>query len=392
MKPIQIAIMFALLWTTLSDGHAALNIPGADGSDGALNITVSTNIDLGLAVTGPWDTNNTANAGKGVYDPAKWAVVFKYSSVTIANGANVAFKNHPSRAPVVWLVNGDVTVNGNLALNGALGGYDNPGGGPTEGGPGGFRGGVPGGPALGYSAGFGPGGSISQHGQYGQGLPLSYGNPSIIPLVGGSGGAGSSYKVGGGGGGAILIAAAGTVNISGIIDANGGGIYSSGHAGSGGAVRIVAENVTGSGTVTATSPAYQGRTRIEANSVGSSLIVIPPVQVVSPNPVTLWPPETAPAVRVVSVSGQSAPSAPAAAIVNAPADVTFASASPVSILLETRNFPINGTVKVFVKPRNASDSTYQATFVSGTSNQATWQVQQALMPGYSVIQARAVVP
>ena len=78
-----------------------LTIPGADGSDDALNVTVSTNIDLSLAVTGAWDANNAANAGKGIYDASKWAVVFKYSSVNIAPGATVTFSNHPSRAPVV---------------------------------------------------------------------------------------------------------------------------------------------------------------------------------------------------------------------------------------------------------------------------------------------------
>jgi hypothetical protein len=44
---------------------AALNIP-SDGSDGDLVITENTVIDLSQAVTGNWDANNTANAGKGI--------------------------------------------------------------------------------------------------------------------------------------------------------------------------------------------------------------------------------------------------------------------------------------------------------------------------------------
>ena len=86
MKPIQSLIAMALLLLSAIPGHAAITIPGADGSDGALNITDDTIIDLSQAVTGVWNANNTANAGKGIYDPAKWAVVFKYSSVTVASG------------------------------------------------------------------------------------------------------------------------------------------------------------------------------------------------------------------------------------------------------------------------------------------------------------------
>jgi hypothetical protein len=118
---------------------AAIVIPEADGSDGALNLTANTVIDLFQAVTGQWDANNAANAGKGIYDSNKWAVVFKYSSVNIAGGATVTFKNHASRAPVVWLVNGNVTINGTVSLDGQAGqnSVNLP-----EPGPGGFRGGI----------------------------------------------------------------------------------------------------------------------------------------------------------------------------------------------------------------------------------------------------------
>ena len=43
----------------------ALTILGADGSDGVLNITADTVIDLSQAVTANWDANNSANAGQG---------------------------------------------------------------------------------------------------------------------------------------------------------------------------------------------------------------------------------------------------------------------------------------------------------------------------------------
>ena len=69
---------------------AQLTIPYADGSDGPLNLTNDTVIDLSQAVTGVW-TNTSGNSGKGIYDPTQWAVVFKYSSVNIASGATVTF-------------------------------------------------------------------------------------------------------------------------------------------------------------------------------------------------------------------------------------------------------------------------------------------------------------
>lgn len=67
-------------------------------------------IDLSQAVTGTWDANNSANVGKGTFDPAKGTVVFKYSCVTINATRTITFINHPSRDPRVWLVRGNVTA------------------------------------------------------------------------------------------------------------------------------------------------------------------------------------------------------------------------------------------------------------------------------------------
>ena len=155
---------------------AQLLIP-SDGSDGALNVTANTVIYLSQAVTGNWTNNNTANAGKGIYDPNKWAVVFKYSSVNISGGA-VSFINHPTHAPVVWLVSGNVTNNGTISLGGQSfsANYSD----AAEPGPGGFRGGTL------VMSGFGPGGGYSYYGSYSS-PPYGYGNQQIVPLIGGSG-------------------------------------------------------------------------------------------------------------------------------------------------------------------------------------------------------------
>ena len=376
-------VVLGLAWISLA--QAQLTIPGADGSDGELNITSNTVIDLRLAVTGVWDANNAANAGKGIYDPNKWAIVFKYSSVTIASNATVTFTNHPTHAPVVWLVNGEVTINGKLRLDGR---YDTDPSHLSEPGPGGFRGGLTAQAGLGVGPGFGPGSfSTTGHGAYSTITP--YGNPQIIPLIGGSGGSGRSDWNGSGGGGAILIAASGSISVSssGVISANGG--QGTVHLGSGGAVRCIADQISGAGRIEASSQ-FPGRIRLEANSASPSLSLNPPTAVFSPNPVKLWPDASAPTVKVISVAGQSAPLDPKAEISPTGSDLTIANSSAVAILLQTSNFPTNGIVNVYIKPRNAAESILQASYVSGDTNSATWQVSTTLPVNHTVIQARAV--
>ena len=214
-----------------------------------------------------------------------------------------------------------------------------------------------------------------------------------MPLIGGSGGSATVGIYGGGGsGGAFFIAASGIIVLTGSISASGGGGQN--YGGSGGAIRLVADQILGSGHIDAigANSANVGRTRLQANDVSQSLNVAPPTPAEPPNPVVLWPTSNAPTVRVVSVSGQNAPSDPRAILENNPADVNVATPNAVTILLEAQNFPTNGTVNVFVKPRNAEQTTYQATWVSGSTNASTWQVQHVFLPGYAVIQARAVGP
>lgn len=374
-------VALGLILSTLA--QAQLTIPGADGSDGPLNITSNTVIDLRLAVNAAWDANNSANAGKGVYDADKWAVVFKYSSVNIASNATVTFTNHPTHAPVVWLVNGNVTINGNLSLDGQNGNSD-----PVnlpEPGPGGFRGGAGAQASLGNGSGFGPGGYHSEGGSYATVHP--YGNPQITPLIGGSGGSSWGGQNGGAGGGAILMAASGTITVNGSCHANGGDYN---YPGSGGAIRLVADQISGGGAIAASSQSKPGRLRLEANTASPSLALNPPTAVVSPNPVKLWPDANAPTVKVISVAGQSAPLDPKAEISPTGADLTIANSSAVAIVLQTANFPTNGTVNVYIKPRNAAQSILQASYVSGTTNAATWQVSTTLPVNHTVIQARAV--
>lgn len=257
---------------------------GSTGSDGAFSPTVNTQLQL------PSDG------------------IFNFTTVNIPSGVTVTFQKNTTNTPVTFLASGDVTIAGNINVDGApapavgAAGDGNIGddGLPGIGGPGGFdggRGSIAGSNAPG-SSGIGPGGagpagdngninsvcggaggSYSTVGRFWSNqtnnicanrigsatLGTTYGSESLLPLIGGSGGSsgfsGSAFGGGGGGGGggAILIAASGTVTISGTVRANGGeggntaggSFGGSGGSGSGGAIRIIATTIAGNGAVTA---------------------------------------------------------------------------------------------------------------------------------------------
>jgi hypothetical protein len=412
--------------------QASIIVPGANGTDGVLNITANTVIDLSQAVTGPWDNDNTPNAGKGVYDPTKWAVVFKYTEVNIAAGATVTFKNHASRAPVVWLVSGNVTIDGTVSVDGQ---NSQPNLSIAEPGPGGYRGAS--GDYLGTQpgAGFGPGGggpgyiygntSVRAYagGGYGSagtrnsGEPwyppvlqgIAYGNPSLIPLIGGSGGGGSlqgspsSPSSGGAGGGAILLAVSEKLHLSGTIRAAGGGVVDTPASGSGGGIRLVAGEVSGSGSILAPGGVPNqggvGRVRIERTLNSGTIAVFPDPSVIvldDRSTAILWPPSGAPEVRVVSIGGGAAPADPRAEFGTVGADVALPLTSSTQILVETKNVEQGSQVKVRGIPRsNGQFTEVVATVDSILSNDPLvirWKADLPVNVGYSVVQAHVVRP
>ncbi len=414
--------------------NAAIIVPGANGTDGALVVTESTTIDLSQAVTGVWDSDNSANAGKGTYDPEKWAVVFKYNSVSVAAGAVVTFKNHPSRAPVVWLVNGNVEIGGTVNLDGQNG---QPAPTLSEPGPGGFRGASTPIPADGITsgAGFGVGGGSrgfdfpdgsrtttrpGSHGTAGDGVGPGaiYGNPAIIPLIGGSGGGASGYGGGehgggGAGGGAILISASGSVALNGSIRANGGdgsAVTWPGEGGSGGAIRIVADTLQGLGEIQCrggivpNSPfgpsfAGLGRIRVETTATTGSIQPSPDPSVVAiadGSTALIWPPSGSPEVRVISIGGQSSPSDPRAGFGVVGADVSLPLVNEASVVIETRNAEEASVVKVRGTPRsNGNFTEVNATLSSVVSEDPLvlrWIANLPVQSGYSAVQVRLIRP
>ncbi len=405
-------LVVGLALTGLARG--AIVVPGADGSDGVLNIATDTVIDLSQAVTGNWDDNNSANSGKGIYDPDKWAVVFKYSSVTVAAGSTVTFKNHPSRAPVVWLVSGDVTIDGTVSLNGQSN-VAPPG--LAEPGPGGFRG-ATGNYSTGVaaSAGFGPGGGAlaAKGGNYGTspaGEPPAYGNPSLIPLIGGSGGSGSLGVGGGAGGGAVLIACAQTITLSGSISAAGGSgaVYQYNNTtggGSGGGVRLVCWTLAGTGACQAlagaggfSAAAGLGRIRLERVVNTNTLQVVPDPSIVPLEDgatALLWPPAGAPEVRVVSIGGVAPPADPRASFGTEGADVALPQTASTEVVVETTNVEEASQVQVRVTPRHSTTYTaVNADLDSVVSNDPLvirWVASVPVGTGFSAVQVKVVRP
>lgn len=422
MKALRLTFAIGIALANLA-AYAALNIP-SDGSDGDLIITNDTVIDLSQAVTGNWDADNSANAGKGIYDATKWAVVFKYSSVTIQSGATVTFKNHPSHAPVVWLVGGDVIIDGTLSLNGQ--GYQTAPALP-EPGPGGFRGGsgyfTSG---VGHGAGFGPGGgsrrnsaysTIGSGGSYGTvgGYgPATYGNPSVLPLLGGSGGGGGAYnggvdRSGGAGGGAIQIACSGSLTVNGMVRANGGsganndgGRYSGG--GTGGAIRLVAAQLSGDGSVQALGGGVffaggLGRIRLERAVNAANLTINPDPSIVpleDGSTPLIWLPSDGPTARIVSIGEVNAPADPRASFGTVGQDVTLPQVSTTPVVVETVNAEAASVVTVRVTPRANGDYTETTATLTQTNSTSPltllWTANVPVSLGYSAVQVKVVRP
>jgi len=389
----------------------------SDGSDRELYVTSNTvwEIDLSEAVTGNWDDDNSANYGKGIYDSNMWAVVFKYSNVVVETDAEVTFKNHPSRAPVVWLVSGDVTIDGTVGLDG-----DNyvPSPGLAEPGPGGFRGGMGRYSAAWVQAsGFGPGGarpayagSYGTKGQHTSHTADPYGNPSLVPLIGGSGGAGGTRGVvggGGAGGGAILIACANTLTVDGVVRADGGagdGDTNAGGGGSGGGIRLVADTLSGGGVVQANGGygrhyrGGMGRIRIAYETHDDTIDAAPDASVFELQGLepAIWLPEDGPRVKIVSIGGETVPDDPRANLGTGAPDVMLAETNLATVLVETENVHTNSLVQIRVTSRgNASHLTRDAAVTQIVSTDplvVRWTANVPVTTGSSALQVKVVKP
>ena len=340
----------ALMALTIGSVWAQVNT-GSDGSDGVLEVTTSTNIDM----------RGHANG------------IYRYVSVNIADGGVVTFTPNTNNTPVVWLVQNNVTIAGTVDLSGSGVSYGPLT--PGQGGPGGYRGGNgitpagqgPGGGGAGVGMYYGGNASYGTSGYSNNPPPAGapgviYGNDYLIPLQGGSGGGAAvtngTTACGGGGGGAILIAASGRIQLDGRIRSFGwyGGFNGSwyGGIGSGGAIRLAASAIAGNGEVDVSSmggSGGEGSGRVRFDCIqndfnghiigpftqGSQFVFIPPSG-----------PEAQ--LLIASVGGNPVPSTPGGVLLTPDVFISATQPNPVSVVVQYSNVPVNSAITVTLTP------------------------------------------
>ena len=369
-----------------------------------------------LTVSANAQVNSGSNGSDGVFNPATNTVInmadhpngiYQYTSVTISNGVTVTFIPNANNSPVTWLVQGNCEIDGTVDVsgqrgNGTIGGTGGPGGwaggsganNPSSGqGPGGGNAGVGGNP--------GGGGSFGTQGDsgYNVGPGPSYGNSFLLPLLGGSGGGGQVGFSAGGGGGAILIVASNSIQVNGRILAN-GGYYSSswngyvyGAGGSGGGIRLVTVNFSGSGLLAASGGGGNGgggsgRVRIDAfqNNLGGQIngvftqgfqpIIIP----VAGQGVQL---------SIASVAGAAVSATPNGQLVTPDAIISGQQANPIPIVVNCANLPLNTLITVTVKPASGASVSAVGYNTIGTLASSTATVSLTMPRGGGIIYATA---
>ncbi len=368
-----IAIVF--FYFSSSSGFAQTFVSGSTGADGALSPVSDINLLL------PPDG------------------VFNYTTVNIPAGVTVSYTPNSANTPVTILATGDINIDGTINVNGEHGVSNadpiitlNKG---KRGGPGGFSGGSGGlkGTATSGSVGQGPGGSpLAGNGTYG--APTNF--VTLIPLFGGSGGAGgngggNAGPSGGGGGGAIVLASSTNIIVNGSIGAFGGNGWTPGQfvcdsrrstPGSGGAIRLVAPQISGSGLLNAAGgiPASSGcpigspgRTRLEAYTqaftgfaTNSSLSTPGPVNAASDPALT-----NLPTLSVSSIGGITVPSIPAGSYETADISFPTGTVNPVSMTLTMTNIPVGTIFTVRIIPRFISPTSSISTPSAGTFSNTT---------------------
>ncbi len=338
---------------------------GSDGSFGPINVTTG-DVTLDLPPDG----------------------VIHATTVTVNSGLTLRFKRNALNTPVTLLATGDVTIAGIVDVSGGQGSTASGG----LGGPGGFAGGMPGGAGTPPGDGHGPGaGRAGQnntstegagHGVYANvpnagsstrhGTP--YGSALLVPILGGSGGGGSEGTPGfggGGGGGALLLASSTRIHLTGIIDADGGpSSGSSWNGGSGGAVRLVAPGVSGSGTVRVWGSRgvnnAAGRIRVDTldrtglslNLQPSFVAAIGSLMVVQPSPL--------PRLDVIEVAGNAIPEGSGPVVVTLP----FGSPATQTVKVRARDLGQVVPLRLVLTPESGASRSYDFDINNAAANPA----------------------
>jgi hypothetical protein len=367
------AFIFVLPILVLATAAQAQVISGSTGADGAFYF-----IDFHEAQSLPPGTTASCIDAQGFPElPCTLTVplreppnhVLNFTTVTIGPQVTVKFKRNRANTPVFILATGDVTINGTIDVSGENATTYPQG---ALGGPGGGSGGVDG-------AGLGIGGGTGGIGHPAFGCFAGcYGTPELQPLIGGSGGGESAlgvHMLGGGGGGAVLVAASGTVDLG---NGSGPALVASGGvgkqdsisdletSGSGGAIRLVGNVVSGQRSIVAESPwlkasptdvVTNGRIRIEAPPGGLQYTgnAAPSASLGAPGVIL---PLVMPGLRIVSVGGSTVPSTPVRDL--AATDVTLSPSSTAFTLVEARHLPSDAVIEIRLVRELAQGSIFKS--------------------------------
>ncbi|MCG8407757.1 MAG: hypothetical protein MI923_21365 [Phycisphaerales bacterium] len=327
--------------------------------------------------------------------------VFHFTTITIPADVTIRMRaDKLPNGPVYWLATGDVIIEGTLDLRGEQGSPQGPRGAALPG-PGGFPGGVGQGTNSAATRGGGPGGgdastnsgvASASHATGGR----EYGNVFLTPLIGGSGGGGynggSSIVGGGAGGGAILIASNTVIRVAGTVSVRAGGSgfnggQISGH-GSGGAIRLLAPSIEGSGSLLASSSSVAGRIRMESFSNTHSGNIEGSFRIVRlVESVRFLPEDRPPLVRVTSIGGVAVPNNPTGNIFSP--DVTIDSAVPVVVAVAAEKIPLGTELTLQIWSDTAGLQTVQTTPLAGTLEASTASAMVTFAPEASRIFVRA---
>jgi hypothetical protein len=339
-----------LLWVAAAlsiVAHAQTFSSGSTGADGALDLTSGDRV-VQLPESG----------------------ILNYTTINIPANKVLRFKPNLRNTPVTLLAQGDVNIAGQISVsageNAQVGVVTGAGTGSDARfpGPGGFFGGAISQP------GFGPGGGLPISGFSDSKNAKWVGPLSLVPIIGGSGGAGPTCGgfSGGGGGGAIVLASSKSIVISGSIYATGSSpstvyeclVVDTGGGGSGGAVRLVANSVTVSGNLNASGfpgLANAGTIRVEAplealNFTGGSI----PAAVrstINPAIVSSAPPN----LTIVSVGGFPVPSYSGTRFDTVDLLLPNQLPDPISVVVQASNIPVSTPVKITFGTSTGASST-----------------------------------
>ncbi len=403
----QIMVILLLMLSIFPSAALAAFVSGSTGADGAF--APSFNTVLQIPESG----------------------VFNFTTVTIPANIVVTFPINVRNPPVTILATGDVTINGTINLNGgdasnSVPGAGGPGGfdgaqgglayqsGKNGGGPGGGRGGAArtnasfgggNGGGAGYFLAGGTGGTTEVSAPGGSG-GIVYGNEKIFPAIGGSGGGGGGGTTlygsgdGGGGGGSLVVASSGAIAINGIIVADGGKGSSpvvgcancggGGGGGSGGSIRLLANTISGNGTLSAVGgtggrgynfyggTGSVGRIRIEAATLLRTGTTTPPPSLGYPYAVE---PTDMPSLKITAVGGVSVTGVPRGTFGDPDVILPFNIKNPVTVTVSAVNIPVGQTVTVTALPASGA-GTFAAGTLSGTDTASTANIPLNITAAY----------